>query len=49
MDKDDDYNAEDFFAKDFSKERCLDLAMLPPRENADARSDQDTVVIHVTI
>ena len=44
MDKDYDYNAEDF-----SKQRCLDLAMLPSRENADARADQDTVIIHVMI
>ena len=35
MDMDDNH-----FANDFSDEGCLDLAMLPPRENADAQSDQ---------
>ena len=31
---------------DFSNGRCLDLAMLPPRKNADARSDQDGNSFH---
>ena len=29
-------------ADDFSNERSLDLAMLPPRENADSLSHQDS-------
>ena len=37
MDMDDDHLADDF-----SKEGRLDLAMLPPCENADTRSDQDS-------
>ena len=37
MDMDNDYLADNFF-----DERCLDLAILPLRENADALSDQDS-------
>ena len=33
---------DDCLADDFSNEGCLELAMLPPRENADALSDQDS-------
>ena len=37
MDKNDNHLTDDF-----SNEGCLDLAILPPRENADALSDQDS-------
>ena len=33
---------DDRLADDFSNEGCLELAMLPPGENADALSDQDS-------
>ena len=37
MDMDDDHLGDDF-----SNKGCLNLAMLPPRENDDALSDQDS-------